>query len=75
MPTEYTYTRRPSKTRAASSSSSPALSPMYMSSSREVVSNPRDGVWILLRYLTGPDPSAQRGGEELVFAENIVELL
>jgi hypothetical protein len=41
----------------------------------EVVSNPRDGVWILLRYLTGPDPFAQSSGEELVFAENIVELL
>lgn len=41
----------------------------------EVVSNPRDGIWILLRYLTGPDPSAQSNGEALVFAENIVELL
>jgi hypothetical protein len=41
----------------------------------EAVSNPRDGVWILLRYLTGPDPSDQSSGEERVFAENIVELL
>ena len=41
----------------------------------EVVSNPRDGIWILLRYLTGLDSSGQSNGEELVFAENIVELL
>ena len=40
----------------------------------EVVSNPRDGVWVLLRYLTAPENSPQVGTEELVFAENIVEL-
>ena len=41
----------------------------------EVVSNPRDGIWILLQHLTGPDSSEPSNGEELVFAENIVELL
>lgn len=41
----------------------------------EVVSNPRDGIWIQVRYLTSPADSAQVGTEELLFAENIVEVL
>jgi hypothetical protein len=41
----------------------------------EVVANPRDGVWILLRYLQTPGNPAQVGTEELVFAEHIVERL
>jgi hypothetical protein len=40
----------------------------------EVVSNPRDGVWVCLRYLTAPANPSQVGTEELVFAESIVEL-
>lgn len=40
-----------------------------------VVSNPRDGIWILLRYVTVPELPVQSGVEELVFAESIVELL
>ena len=39
----------------------------------EVVSNPRDGVWVFIRYLTAPENPAQVGTEELVFAEHIVE--
>lgn len=41
----------------------------------EVVANPRDGVWVLIRYLTAPDSPAQVGTEELVFAEHILERL
>ncbi len=41
----------------------------------EVVSNPRDGIWIQVRYVSVPDKPAQEGTEELVFAENIVELV
>jgi len=41
----------------------------------EVVSNPRDGVWVLIRYLSVPDNPAQTGTEELVFAENVLERL
>ena len=41
----------------------------------EVVSNPRDGVWVLVRYLTAPGNPAQVGTEELVFADSIVDLL
>jgi hypothetical protein len=40
----------------------------------EVVSNPRDGVWVRLRYLTAPANPTQVDTEELVFAESIVEL-
>jgi hypothetical protein len=40
----------------------------------EVVSNPRDGVWIELRYVDVPDDPSRVGAEELVFAETIVEL-
>ena len=41
----------------------------------EVVSNPKDGVWIELRYLSVPHDPSQEGTEELVFAENLVELV
>ena len=41
----------------------------------EVVSNPRDGVWIMVRYLTAAGHPEQEGTEELVFAETIEELL
>jgi hypothetical protein len=41
----------------------------------EVVTNPRDGIWIQVRYLTSPADPAQVGTEELLFAENIVEVL
>lgn len=39
----------------------------------EVVANPKDGVWIELRYLNVPQNPAQEGTEELVFAESLVE--
>ena len=41
----------------------------------EVVSNPRDGVWIFVRYVTAPQDSAQVGTETLLFAEKIVDLV
>jgi hypothetical protein len=39
----------------------------------EVVANPKDGVWIELRYLKVPHNPGQEGAEELVFAESLVE--
>jgi hypothetical protein len=41
----------------------------------EVIANPQDGVWLLLRYLTSPSNPAQVGTEELVFAEDVLEVL
>lgn len=38
----------------------------------EVVSNPRDGMWVVARYLAVPENSVQT--EEMVFAEDIVDL-
>ncbi len=40
----------------------------------EVTSNPRDGVWIQARYLTVPDDASQEGTEEMIFAEDIVDM-
>ena len=39
----------------------------------EVVANPKDGVWIELRYLNVPYDPAREGTEELVFAESLIE--
>lgn len=40
----------------------------------EVVSNPLDGVWVFARYLSSPDDPARVGCEEMVFAQDIVEI-
>ena len=37
----------------------------------EVVSNPRDGVWLFVRYLSNPDDPDQVGEEDMVFAQDI----
>ena len=41
----------------------------------EVVSNPQDGIWILLRYLSAPQDPARVGTEEMVFAEDVLEVV
>lgn len=41
----------------------------------EVVSNPKDGVWLFVRYLTSPDDPEQVGAEDLVFAQDVTGLL
>ena len=40
----------------------------------EVVSNPRDGMWVMVRFLDSPGDPAQEGAEGLAFAEDIVEV-
>jgi hypothetical protein len=40
----------------------------------EIVSNPLDGVWLFARYLTSPDDPARVGSEEMVFAQDVVEI-
>jgi hypothetical protein len=37
----------------------------------EVVSNPRDGVWLFARYLVSDNP-ALIGTEEMIFAQDVV---
>lgn len=44
-------------------------------STAEVVSNPLDGVWVFARYLSSPGDASLIGTEEMVFAQDIVEVL
>ena len=40
----------------------------------EIVSNPSDGVWVFARCLSAPGDPARVGGEEMIFAQDIVEI-
>jgi hypothetical protein len=40
----------------------------------EIVSNPLDGVWVFARYLTSPNDPGRVGSEEMIFAQDIVEI-
>ena len=40
----------------------------------EIVSNPNDGVWIFARYISAPNDSALIGHEEMIFAQDVVEV-
>jgi hypothetical protein len=40
----------------------------------EIVSNPLDGVWVFARYLSSPDDPSRVGSEEMVFAQDIIEI-
>jgi hypothetical protein len=44
-------------------------------STAEVVSNPLDGVWVFARYLTSPSDSSVVGTEEMIFAQDVVQIL
>ena len=41
----------------------------------EVVANPQDGVWLLLRYVAAPGNPDQVGTEEMVFADDWLEVI
>jgi hypothetical protein len=43
-------------------------------STAEIVSNPSDGVWIFARYLSSPGDPARVGSEDMIFAQDIVEI-
>ena len=40
----------------------------------EIVSNPADGVWVFARYLSSPDDPGRVGQEEMIFAQDIIEI-
>ena len=40
----------------------------------EVVSNPLDGIWVFGRYLSSPSDSSLVGTDEMIFAQDIVEV-
>jgi hypothetical protein len=39
----------------------------------EIVSNPKDGIWVVARYLTSPRDPSLVGTEEMIFAQDVVE--
>ncbi len=41
----------------------------------EVTENPHDGIWIRVRYIECPDDSSLEGSEELVFTQDVIEIL
>jgi hypothetical protein len=40
----------------------------------EILSNPGDGVWVFARYLSAPDDPGMVGTEEMIFAQDIIEI-
>ena len=41
----------------------------------EVIANPKDGVWVTVRFLTSPEDPSLVGTEDMVFAADIVDIL
>ena len=44
-------------------------------STAEVVSNPLDGIWVFARYLSSPKDPSLVGTQEMIFAQDIMEIL
>ena len=40
----------------------------------EILSNPADGVWVFARYVSSPDDPGRVGAEDMIFAQDIVEI-
>ena len=40
----------------------------------EIVANPEDGVWLFGRYLSSTDDPAMVGQEEMIFAQDVIEI-
>ena len=40
----------------------------------EIVSNPKDGVWVFARYIASPADPDRIGSEEMIFAQDIAGL-
>ena len=40
----------------------------------EIVSNPADGVWVFARFLSSPSDPQRVGNEEMIFAQDIVDV-
>jgi hypothetical protein len=40
----------------------------------EIVDNPRDGVWLFARYLSSPEDPGLAGREEMIFAQDVIEV-
>ena len=44
-------------------------------STAKVVSNPHDGVWVFVQYLSSPKDPSIVGTEDMVFAQDVVDVL
>ncbi len=44
-------------------------------STAEVMSNPLDGIWVFAKYLSAPKDPAMVGTQEMIFAQDVVEIL
>ena len=40
----------------------------------EIVDNPRDGMWLLARYLSSPRDATLVGQEEMIFAQDVLSV-
>ena len=40
----------------------------------EIVANPQDGVWLFARYLESPHDPTLVGQEEMIFAQDVVDV-
>jgi hypothetical protein len=40
----------------------------------EIVANPRDGVWLFARFLSSTDDPALVGTEDMIFAQDVIEI-
>jgi hypothetical protein len=40
----------------------------------EIISNPNDGVWLFARYLSSPDEPSLVGLEDMIFAQDVLEV-
>ncbi|WP_158929592.1 hypothetical protein [Acidisphaera sp. S103] len=40
----------------------------------EIIVNPEDGVWLFARYLSSADDPAMVGTEDMIFAQDVVEI-
>ena len=39
----------------------------------EIVSNPKDGIWVFARYLASPRDASLVGTEDMIFAQDVVD--
>ena len=40
----------------------------------EVVENPADGMWVMVRYVSCPDDPSREGAEEMAFATDVIDM-
>ncbi len=40
----------------------------------EIIDNPKDGVWLFARYVSSPDNPDLVGQEEMIFAQDVVDI-